>query len=591
MKIKIEANIINTSAALDLFEKEFRFDHSKGLAEWIKNSVDAYTLENTPDDKQEIIVIINLNKQQKIQSIEVLDFVGMSKRKIDEAFKIWFDPDAAKYDSEKGKGNIKTLGGHGNGGKFYMRGMFEESFLITFRNGKINGFGFDSKKRYGTIENFNDRNTNLSEALKLSELDKYDIIMEQYKSRFEEGKRFTVVRGIKPRAVTGKTNYIKGLIEKLTSHPQVRRIISRKKIILYLPTSQHLTDFLAPKIKPRKNFEKDFEFECPKELEFDGEKIIMYDQEPITLKLSTSEDPLKGINYKGVNSIDFLGEVGVIANYEISKLGFFHSSNFSEFIYGECVAKSMEENYVRNDRETFIESDRTKALLQWVKMCVEEVCVKMDDLQRKNKKKLDLSKSSEFNSLLNKWKNRFLEKVFQESFGGIGNIGIDGKSDKDLNFDLDKKNKKVSNNKKTTGDEGGSLKKKGNRFAQVLISSYDPDPLSEDGSTFECASRHPAVYQRPEDAKYGIYWINTSKEYANRILLKGSESYRWKDYLFNRYIDIIIQETIDNLGKKELELNSGMVTNEINNTISQIMDNAVEDLNNFLFEADNRDNG
>ena len=39
---------------------------------------------------------------------------------------------------------------------------------------------------------------------------------------------------------------------------------------------------------------------------------------------------------------------------------FFHSSNFSEFIYGECVAKSMEENYVRNDRETFIESDRRK---------------------------------------------------------------------------------------------------------------------------------------------------------------------------------------------------------------------------------------
>ena len=134
-------------------------------------------------------------------------------------------------------------------------------------------------------------------------------------------------------------------------------------------------------------------------------------------------------------------------------------------------------------------------------------------------------------------------------------------------------------------------KKKGNRFAQVLISSYDPDPLSENGSTFECASRHPAVYQRPEDAKYGIYWIYTSKEYANRILLKGSESYRWNNYLFNRYIDIIIQETIDNLGKKELEFNSGMVTNEINNTISQIMDNAVEDLNNFLFEADNRDNG
>lgn len=589
MKIKIEDNIINTSAALDLFEKDFRFDHAKGLAEWIKNSVDAYSLETTPDEKQEVIVIININKQQKIQSIEVVDFVGMSKRKIDEAFKIWFDPNAAKYDSEKGKGHIKTLGGHGNGGKFYMRGMFEESFLITFRSGKINGFGFDSQKRYGTIENLNDRITNLSEALKLSELDKYDIIMERFKHKLEEEKRFTVVRGIRPRSVIGKTNYIKGLIEKLTSHPQVRRIISRKKIILYLPSSQHLTDIIAPKIKPRKNFEMDFEFECPKELEFDGEKLIMYDQEPITLKLSTSEEPLKGINYRGVNSIDFLGEVGVIANYELSKLGFFQSSNFSEFIYGECIAKSMENNYVKNDRESFIDSDRTRALLHWVKKCVEEVCVKMDDLQRKNKKKLDLSKSSEFNSFLNKWKNRFLEKIFNESLGGIGNIGIDGKERQEFNFDLEKKKKRSDDHKKTTGDEGGSSRKKGNRFAQVLISSYDVDPLSEDGSTFECAARHPAVYQRPEDTKYGIYWINTSKEYANRILLKGSESERWKDYLFNRYIDIIIQETIDNLGKKELELNTGMITNEINSTISKIMDNAVEDLNNFLFESNSND--
>ena len=37
---KIEA-IIDAKSALDMFGKSFRFDHVKGLAEWLKNSVDA----------------------------------------------------------------------------------------------------------------------------------------------------------------------------------------------------------------------------------------------------------------------------------------------------------------------------------------------------------------------------------------------------------------------------------------------------------------------------------------------------------------------------------------------------------------------
>ena len=37
---------------------------------------------------------------------------------------------------------VKTLGGHGNGGKFYMRQMFGESKLVTYLDGKINIFGF-----------------------------------------------------------------------------------------------------------------------------------------------------------------------------------------------------------------------------------------------------------------------------------------------------------------------------------------------------------------------------------------------------------------------------------------------------------------
>lgn len=48
MNIQVEKHVID-EAVLDLIGKAFRFDHAKGIAEWIKNSIDAYNLANTPD--------------------------------------------------------------------------------------------------------------------------------------------------------------------------------------------------------------------------------------------------------------------------------------------------------------------------------------------------------------------------------------------------------------------------------------------------------------------------------------------------------------------------------------------------------------
>ena len=44
MNIKIEKPVLDVDNLLNLIGKEFRFDHAKGLSEWLKNSVDAYTL-------------------------------------------------------------------------------------------------------------------------------------------------------------------------------------------------------------------------------------------------------------------------------------------------------------------------------------------------------------------------------------------------------------------------------------------------------------------------------------------------------------------------------------------------------------------
>ena len=129
--------------------------------------------------------------------------------------------------------------------------------------------------------------------------------------------------------------------------------------------------------------------------------------------------------------------------------------------------------------------------------------------------------------------------------------------------------------------------KKNSAFPKVLISGEDLDPFSQDGQTLLCDPRQPAVYQRPIDYKNGIYWINTSKVFAQTILNKnGAESIRWREYLFQRYVDIIIKEAINTLGKKDVVLTADTVNNEIEKRISDIMDTAIEDLNQFLFESD-----
>jgi hypothetical protein len=154
---------------LDIIGNPFGSDHAKGLAEWIKNSADAYNRETDskgrelyPDQLQHIYLRIH-GKQPLIY--ECIDFVGMTKEDINKAVKRWGDPKAA---SRGKKGDF--LGGHGNGGKLYMRQMFKTAQFITYRNGRLNIFGFDTKGRYGFGEGFEDKKVSVTSVIKEYEL-------------------------------------------------------------------------------------------------------------------------------------------------------------------------------------------------------------------------------------------------------------------------------------------------------------------------------------------------------------------------------------------------------------------------------------
>lgn len=92
LEIIEEKNVIDDHL-LDIIGNEFKFSHEKGLSEWLKNSIDAYLRADVADE--ESFVVFRFRDRDEI-IFECIDFVGMTSDDIDNAFKRWGDPEAAK---------------------------------------------------------------------------------------------------------------------------------------------------------------------------------------------------------------------------------------------------------------------------------------------------------------------------------------------------------------------------------------------------------------------------------------------------------------------------------------------------------------
>ncbi len=657
------------------------FDHEKGLAEWLKNSVDAYITADIPDSKQ--CIIIRMKDGDKDNAImEMIDFVGMGQLHIDKAFKRWGDPEAAKRGSKK-----RVYGGHGNGGKFYMRQMFSNSHFVTYKDGSLSIFGFNEKKKYGFAANFKAKNIKPVDAIKAAGI--ADIFFpEGTKELILSGKTgFTVVRGIGPEGMKNKIKFGK-LLSKFKNHPQSRRILSRINVW----ASHNNGDYFLLKpddIKPLKNFEAPRIFEIPSTLKYieDGEDVAVsmankkYSY-PGKLIVKTSEEALaRGSMLGDLNRVDIMGEIGVLASYQLLEIGV---STFPQasFLYGECECPILEDpemDCVKNDRTKLVENSRSKALIEWIRSRMDEIA---GDIlaQERSEQEADQKKiSAAFNNYLNKWKDRFMSKI-------MGDLAQSGGGDFDSGDDEEKLSRKVlsipenglafsfpaaeiikgeekkitlkasspepipvgsiifleSDNEKivvadeelkiksdvlrftpkgesvavintyVSGDEigaEGKLKAKVGKFEaemilkivdmdpggkskkpkmpRVLLSGQDLDPLGiSPGGMVTLTERNPLVYQRVQDVAEGIYWINTQSPLARAILNKYEDhSTRWRDYLFQRYVDIFVKQILHELQKRDPEgFKADAVDNALDTRIMQIHSAALNDLGKFFFD-------
>ena len=677
LKIKEEANVVDDNF-FDIIGKEFQFDHEKGLAEWLKNSVDAYIRAGVSDDEQYVVIRAEDGKQNDAL-FEMTDFVGMGQSDIEKAFKRWGDPEAAKRGLKK-----RVYGGHGNGGKFYMRQMFKTSHFVTYKDGYLNIFGFSEERKYGFADGFKAKKVKPAEALKIAGI--ADVFFpNDVKEAILAGKRgFTVVRGVGPEGMVNKIKFAK-VMGRLRNHPQARRILLRINVW----TSHNEGDYVLLKpddLKPFPGFETPRSFDVPRELKYfeDGEETIVAMAngkypDPGKLIVKTSEEALvRGGRLGDLNRVDVVGALGVIASYQLLEIGVGTFPQAS-FLYGECECPILEDpemDCVKNDRSKLAENPKSKALMEWIGRkfdeVAEEILSKEKAAQAADQKKI----SAAFNDYLNKWKDRFMNKIMGDlTQGGFGDQGDEGGRGRKVleapedgfafSFPMAEipkgEEKKITlkasvpepipvgsivalstNNPKikvadeelkiasdvlrvtpkgesvavlntfVTGDEIGAEakltakvgrlkaeislrvvepnageKSRKPKSLRVLLSGTDPDPLGiSPGGSVTLTERNPVIYQRVQDVAEGVYWINTQSPLAKAILTKYADhSPRWRDYLFQRYVDIFVKQILHELQKRDPEgFKADAVDNALDTKIMQIHALAVSDLGKFFFD-------
>lgn len=593
LKVSIieQPNVIDDHL-LDIIGNEFKFSHEKGLPEWIKNAVDAYIREEPPipDEQQHIVLNFQDGNKTEPAHFECVDFCGMTADDINKALKRWGDPKAASRGLKK-----RTFGGHGNGGKFYMRQMFQRSYFVTYRDGMLNVFGFNEKKKYGFARDLQNKSCSPKDALKIAEIAHLDLPAGTNDRILKGEIGFTIVRGIRPDGVKSLVQ-VSRLCEKMKLHPQARKIVQRKPVRVLHNGRLVLERLAGELIGLRPGFENLPLIPIPKQLPFeeDGEtEEIQFENKEYQaghLSLRVAIEPFgRNSRLSELNCIDILGGIGVIASYRVQELTHIRQHAQAEFIFGECACPILEdpkEDCVKNDREKLIVNHRSQALLRWIAEQVDEVGKKIEKEEAKKRTLQNLKLTDEFNRILNTWKNQFMDKLLTQVLGGPGaGLGSGGMGSDGSGGALGGS----SNTKGGSGGEGaakgggaGDQPRKGTRHPIVLLSSYSPDPL-DITPTVDLSPRQNPVYQRPQDVDAGIYWINTSRPLADAIYKQhGAESPRWREYHFQRFVDIIVTEALQAMEKKGMEFKFDSVQNKINEVVKAIHDNALEHLSQYL---------
>lgn len=398
--------------------------HEDGLPEWLKNSADVYAREDAPEAKRIIVVIFDYGRRDVSPSISCLDFSGMTSTVIEEDFRIWADPEAAR----RGGRTATVQGGHGNGGKCYMTQMFEDYSLIhTVKREKGSRYGVEEGSiRFGYIP---DRQTgrNFAVADLKSELDRAlkaircstRIFPEAIVEALRLADGFTLVTGVGPKGYSNRIPH-RQLIENLQEHPQMIQTLELCKVYVVL-NGEVLNQGKAltlPEIKPMAGGENPRVIPIPPVLKDPvNENEVSTDKggslPPGTLALFTSDVSMR-YSKKGRHNVTFWKRSDFLGYVPVPELDI--QSAYRDRIYGECRVESLEP-FKQNERARLARSPLTRAVEQFISKQIELYAREFEARDRRRYDQQEKDALSKINDALDRWKNRLLTDLMRGLWG------------------------------------------------------------------------------------------------------------------------------------------------------------------------------
>lgn len=420
MAIQPEPYEVAAEDAVNLIGRSFSFTHQKGIIEWVKNSWDAYQRRSETNNLPiPTCVVVEFDGSGKsFRTVRVADFCGMTPEDIDQAFKRWFDMQAATGGSSSD--TLAVLGGHGNGGKFYMRQMFAESSITTWVHGELSQFGFDTKQRYGWVPERKGLKCSLSEALSVANL-AYERIPDEAKVLLESGDTgFTVVAGYRARG-SGNQTQVANVVEVLRRHPQMQRLLPQMEVSIW--QANHLrTGILLPETPDLHPDIHGESLSVPGILEDDGEHFTFSANDTAgRLDVRVAASALSNRS-KVFNRMDVVGRTAVVATYPMRLLPLKHVDG-AEFLMATLICPGVEaedESLVENDREHLIPSPKTSALLSWAATQLDRFAGRVAAYNATERRALEAAETARLTRVINRYAERFLRDFYTQLTGGPG---------------------------------------------------------------------------------------------------------------------------------------------------------------------------
>ncbi len=413
---------VHAEGAIRIFRASFQ-THEKGLPEWVKNSADEYMRTKRDANERIIVLILNDERHRRTAAISCLDFSGMTSEVIEQHFRQWADPDAAK----RGTNADSVQGGHGNGGKCYMCQMFDSHALLqTVKNGLGCTYGVPANSvKFGYFPSRNDgRNykvpnapLGLRDALKGLNCDA-NRLPPVVRTAVTTCRGYTIVSGFGPKGLSGRAAFT-SLIDHFQEHPQMIRTLEFCQVYLIL-NGIPLNDgepLSLPKIPPMQGGETPRIIAIPETLIDPAYDTAVSTTEggklpPGQIVLLTSDRSMRW-KRKERHVITFKAGTEYIGYVQIPDLDV--QSEFRDRIYGECALAALRP-FTQNDRGPLSEAPLTRAVNVFLS---EQITKYAREFEAKEKKKIDQKEKSELskiNEALDRWKNQFVDSLF----GGQG---------------------------------------------------------------------------------------------------------------------------------------------------------------------------